>query len=93
MESSLALLDEAAVLTRELVLASPCPIPREGGVYAWYLKEVPAGVPTEGCLQNGDLTLLNVGIAPRAPPQNGKPPSTQRLCHRVRYHYRRNAEG
>lgn len=37
--------------------------------------------------------LLYVGIAPKAPPRNGRPPSSQRLCHRVRYHYRGNAEG
>jgi hypothetical protein len=36
---------------------------------------------------------LYVGIAPRAAPLNGKPPSAQRLFHRIRYHYRGNAEG
>jgi hypothetical protein len=41
----------------------------------------------------GDLTLLYLGIAPKAAPQNGKPASRQRLCHRIRYHYRGNAEG
>ena len=65
----------------------------EPGIYAWYFKEVPPGVPVADCIRCGNLTLLYVGIAPRAVPMNGKPASSQRLCHRVRYHYRGNAEG
>lgn len=41
----------------------------------------------------GDRTLLYVGISPKAPPLNGKPPSRQTMRSRVRYHYTGNAEG
>jgi hypothetical protein len=41
----------------------------------------------------GNVTLLYVGISPKAPPKNGKPPSRQTLRSRIRYHYRGNAEG
>lgn len=40
-----------------------------------------------------DLTLLYAGISPRHPPANGARPSKQSLLHRVRYHFRGNAEG
>ncbi|WP_330995922.1 GIY-YIG nuclease family protein [Cupriavidus necator] len=75
------------------MLSKPCPVPREPGLYAWYFKQVPAGVPTSDCIRVGDLTLLYIGISPRAAPLNGKPASRQRLRHRVQYHYRGNAEG
>ena len=39
------------------------------------------------------LTLLYVGIAPKAPSANGAPRSTQTLRHRIRYHMRGNAYG
>jgi len=75
------------------VLARACPVPKDPGVYAWYFRAVPPGVPTAGCLQHGPYVLLYVGIAPKAPPKNGGKPSTQKLFHRVCYHYRGNAEG
>lgn len=81
------------IWSREEVLSKPCPVPREPGLYAWYFKQVPAGVPTSDCIRVGDLTLLYIGISPRAAPLNGKPASRQRLRHRVQYHYRGNAEG
>jgi hypothetical protein len=37
--------------------------------------------------------LLYTGISPTRPPTNGKPPSSQNLCQRVKYHYCGNAEG
>ena len=79
--------------SRDEVLATRSPVPKEPGVYAWYFRAVPPGVPTEGCVQHGPHILLYVGIAPKAPPRNGAKPSTQRLFHRIRYHYRGNAEG
>jgi hypothetical protein len=45
------------------------------------------------CVTFDGLTLLYVGISPNAPPTNGKPPSSQTLKKRVRYHYTGNAEG
>ncbi|WP_376766154.1 GIY-YIG nuclease family protein [Arthrobacter mobilis] len=37
--------------------------------------------------------MLYIGIAWKEPPRNGTRPSTQTLWHRIRYHYRGNAEG
>lgn len=37
--------------------------------------------------------MLYVGISPRKPPANGRPPSSQTLRSRIRYHFRGNAEG
>jgi hypothetical protein len=88
-----ALLAPARLWSRAEVLASPSPVPREPGVYAWYFRDVPPDVPTGDCRRCGDLTLLYIGIAPKAPPKNGARPSGQRLVDRVRYHYRGNAEG
>ena len=68
-------------------------MPRRPGVYAWYFRELPRDVPDLGCIRHSDLTLLYVGIAPKAPPQNGAAPSKERLSGRIRYHYRGNAEG
>jgi hypothetical protein len=46
------------VFSRSEVLAQPCPVPKERGVYAWFFKDVPPGVPPEGCYQLDGLTLL-----------------------------------
>ena len=75
---------------RDEVLGSACPVPRAAGVYAWFFRQVPDLVPTEGCLTHEGLTLLYVGISPD---RQGKPKSSQTLRHRVRYHYQGNAEG
>lgn len=79
--------------TRAEILTHPCPVPRVGGVYGWFFREIPQGVPTTGCVAHEGHTLLYAGISPTAPPTNGKPPSAQTLFHRVRYHMRGNAEG
>jgi hypothetical protein len=44
-------------------------------------------VTWDGC------TLLYGGIAPKAPPANGRPASRQTLRKRIRYHYTGNAAG
>lgn len=75
---------------RDEVLESACPVPRAAGVYAWFFRQVPDLVPTEGCVAHEGLTLLYVGISPD---KQGKPKSSQTLRHRVRYHYQGNAEG
>jgi hypothetical protein len=79
--------------TRAEVLARPCPVPRMPGVYGWYFRGVPPGVPTEDCLNVHGASLLYVGISPKRPPRNGGSPSRQRLANRVRYHFRGNAAG
>ncbi|MDB4906275.1 MAG: hypothetical protein JWO05_1059 [Gemmatimonadetes bacterium] len=98
--SSSALFDAGAPLlapttlwSRNEILVQHCPVPKLPGVYAWYFREAPAGVPVDGCIRVRDLTLLYVGISPKRAPTNGKPPSGQRLWHRIRYHLRGNAAG
>ncbi|WP_033316847.1 GIY-YIG nuclease family protein [Pontibacter roseus] len=87
------LLNRPILKSRQEVLQSPCPIPKAPGIYAWYFKEVPPGVPTEGCHCYNEYTLLYIGISPKAPPVNGGKPSSQTIRSRLRYHYNGNAEG
>ena len=70
---------------RAEVLTRPSPVPARPGVYAWYFREVPPGVPVGGCHQHQGLWLLYVGISPSKPPTNGKLPSKQSLARRIRY--------
>ena len=93
VQETTSLLNPSRLWTRSEVLTRPCPVPREPGVYAWYFRCIPPGVPTSGCHTYQDLTLLYTGISPRHPPANGLSPSRQSLRHRVRYHFRGNAEG
>jgi len=79
--------------SREEVLGGECPVPRMAGVYAWYFRVPPTKVPLEGCVQHEGLTLLYIGIAPKEPARNGRPPSRQTLWNRIRSHYRGNAAG
>lgn len=79
--------------SRAEVLTSPSPVPKSPGVYAWYFNRVPQRVPTADCLTVGGLTLLYVGISPKAPPTNGAQASRQTLRSRLQYHMRGNAEG
>ena len=86
-------LNAGQLLSRVEVLAKPCPIPAAAGVYGWWFDCIPAGIPTQNCAARDGSTLLYVGISPKAPPMNGKPPSKATLRSRVRYHYSGNAEG
>lgn len=86
------LLESPKLWTRSEVLSRPYPVPNEAGVYAWFFRACPDGVPVEGCVRSGNLTLLYVGISPKAPPATGAP-SRQTLRSRIQYHYRGNAEG
>lgn len=88
-----AMLMQAPLVGAAEVLARPSPIPAAPGVYAWFFRNVPPGVPVDGCLIRDGMPLLYVGISPKAPPTNGTPVSRQTLRSRVRYHYRGNAEG
>lgn len=73
--------------TRTEVLAKPSPVPPSRGIYGWYFRTVPPGVPTDGCLLQDGLTLLYAGISPK------DEVSTQNLRRRISQHYRGNAEG
>jgi hypothetical protein len=79
--------------SREEILATSTPVPAAPGVYAWYFERLPHGVPTADLVSFGGLTLLYIGISPKAPPTNSRPPSRQTLRTRLRYHMRGNAEG
>jgi hypothetical protein len=81
------------MITVNAVQSRPCPIPAVPGVYGWWFDRIPDGVPTDGCVVRDGSTLLYVGISPKRPPSNGKPPSSQTVRSRVRYHCRGNAEG
>ena len=71
----------------------PCPVPPRPGTYAWYFDEQPPGVDTTLCHRVDDRYLLYVGISPKAPSLNGRPPSRSTLRQRIRTHYFGNAEG
>ncbi|MBZ0059274.1 hypothetical protein ITX56_15945 [Leclercia sp. EMC7] len=71
-------------------MSRPTPVPAVNGVYFWWFKEIPPGVPTEGCLTQDGYTLLYVGISPD---KKGKPNSRANLKTRIKTHYSGNAEG
>jgi hypothetical protein len=79
--------------SRSEVLARPSPVPPKAGVYGWYFDEAPPGVITSRSVSSHGCHLLYVGISPKRPPMNGRPPSSQTLRSRISYHYRGNAEG
>ncbi|MFE9658055.1 GIY-YIG nuclease family protein [Micromonospora sp. NPDC006431] len=88
-----ALLRPARLCRAEEVRGRDCPIPAAPGVYAWYFTSLPRLVPVAGCHKQHGAVLLYVGISPKAPPVNGRPPSRQTIRSRIRYHYRGNAAG
>lgn len=71
------------------VLARPSSIPEVPGLYGWYFDELPPRVPDEGLHRIGAGALLYVGISPKEPPKNGKPPSKSNLRKRIKAHFRR----
>lgn len=79
--------------SRAEILRLPSPVPKRPGVYAWYFKQIPPGVAAANCISVNGLTLLYIGISPKAPPKNGRPASRQTLHSRLGYHMQGNAEG
>ena len=71
-------------------MSRPTPVPAISGLYFWWFKEIPLGVPPEGCITQDAYTLLYVGISPD---KKGKPNSRDNLKTRIRTHYSGNAEG
>src|SRR4030095_10880191 len=80
----------ARLWSRSEVLTRPSPVSRSSGIYAWYLRELPPGVPDTDCIRCNGLTLLYIGIAPRPPAKNGSI-SRSTLRARLRQHYASNA--
>lgn len=88
-----ALLAPARLWTRADILSRPCPVPVEPGVYAWYVRTLPPGVPSDGCHVFHGLTLLYIGIAPKPTLGGSSAPSQATLRSRLRMHVRGNASG
>ncbi|MGK7245363.1 GIY-YIG nuclease family protein [Buttiauxella agrestis] len=76
--------------SRNEVMNRPTPVPAVNGVYFWWFKETPPGVPTEDCIIHDGYTLLYVGISPD---KKGKPNSRSNLRKRIKTHYSGNAAG
>ena len=64
-------------------------MPKCNGLYAWYFRNIPAFIPTDGCLKVNGNFLLYLGIAPD---KANKPNSRATLLSRIRQHYGGNAE-
>ena len=71
----------------------PCPVPATAGVYAFYFDGPPPGIDSKDCHRINQHALLYIGIAPKAPPLNGRSASKSHLRKRLRTHYFGNAEG
>jgi GIY-YIG catalytic domain len=78
------------LFSRTEVLGRPSPVPATSGLYAWYFRNVPPVISTDGCLTLDGGLLLYLGIAPD---RANKPNSRATLLSRIRQHYRGNAEG
>lgn len=86
------LLRPTKLWTRAEVIATPCPVPAESGVYGWFFDDPPPHVPLVATHRHEGHNLLYVGIAPRKPSAGGKA-SSRTLRDRLRQHYRLNAYG
>jgi hypothetical protein len=62
------LLNPKQLWSRDEVLAKPCPVPQDPGVYGWYFWRLPPSVDATACHEAQGHKLLYVGIAPKAPP-------------------------
>ncbi len=82
-----AVLRPTKVWNREEALHNPSPVSPVSGIYAWYFREIPPFVPTDGCVTYQDLTMLYVGIAP------SRTKSKSNLRKWIRQHYGGNASG
>lgn len=46
------------IYSRVEVMGKPSSVPPVNGVYFWWFKEIPPGVPTDGCITYDAYTLL-----------------------------------
>lgn len=78
--------------SRNQVIGKTSIVPKVAGIYAWYFKDLPSkDIDYKNCWVQQDAYLLYVGISPRKPPRNGKPPSKETLRSRIRTHMRGNS--
>jgi len=68
-----ALLEPARFWTQPEILSKPYPVPRVGGVYAWFFSGLEDLVPGGLSVSGTDRRLLYVGIAPRTHPNAASP--------------------
>ena len=73
--------------------SSPTYPPASPGVYAWWFREIPPGVPTWGTERHHRYRLLYVGISPSKPSASTGKQSKQNVRERLRYHFSGNASG
>lgn len=88
-----ALLHPDRLLTCSEIRVKPCPIVSKPGVYAWYFRQVPPRVPTQGCHVFATYTLFvywhfsvpatKRRIPARAIGPEANPISRSRECGRV----------
>jgi len=69
------------------------PNPRRGRHLRLVFKQLPAAIDTTRCVSWSELTLLYVGISPKAPATSGVGTSRQNLRRRLGQHYALNAYG
>ena len=58
--------EPSRVWSRSEVLGPPSPVPKASGIYAWYFREIPGCLPTDGCVGVNGHTLRasrRVGVA------------------------------
>lgn len=79
------LLNPSNLWSRSEVLVRPCPIPLEQGIYAWYFRSLPPGVPESLSPQFDGLHLLYIGVSP------AHESSKNNLRKRIQAHFRGNA--
>lgn len=75
---------------RAELMKEPSLIPAEHGIYFWWFKTNPPGIPTKNCITYQEYTLLYVGISPD---KKTKPNSKSNLRIRLKTHFAGNAEG
>lgn len=80
-----ALLEPSKIWSRSEILTRPSPVPASGGIYAWYFRKMPAGVPISNSPECHGVRLLYVGISP------AREGSLNNLRKRIRSHFNGNA--
>jgi hypothetical protein len=77
-----------SLVSRAESLRRPATVPTSNGVCFWYLRDVPAAVPTYGCPTLNGCTLLYLALAPD---RSGRSGGSLLSC--IARNYRANVEG
>lgn len=57
------LLHPQKLFSLDEVLARESPVPKQSGIYAWYIRNLPEIVPTADCHHHNNLPLVYIGIS------------------------------